>query len=156
MKDPDFEKRLESLTTPETDSIRHQQILKITILNAKKSSQTGIAFIVIPCLFLLGIFIKYKLGIDLKIFNSLEDLMGNIDKIPYLKWFSPLILVGLPVIGIIINSLAITHFYWDKVIKELLITIKYRLANIILLFISLGIVAVFVLYAIVENIHHHP
>lgn len=52
------------------------------------------------------------------------------------------------------SPLAITRFYWDKVKKELLITIKYRLANIILLVISIGIVAVFLLYIIVENIHH--
>ena len=154
MKNTEFEKQLEDLQTPETDNIKHQQLLKITILNAKKSSQIGIVFIIIPCLFLLGVFIKYKLGLDFKIFTALEDLMVKLDKSFYLKWIAPLLLVGLPLISIVINSLAITHFYWDKVKKELLITIKYRLANIMLLVISIGIAAVFVLYAIVENIHN--
>jgi hypothetical protein len=156
MKDIEFEKRLENLETPVTENIKHQQLLKITILNAKKSSQAGVIFIIIPCLFLLGVFIKYKLGIDFKIFTALEDLMVKFDKSIYLIWIAPLLLVGLPLISIVLNSLAITHFYWDKVKKELLITIKYRLANIILLLISIGIVAVFILYAIVENIHHRP
>ncbi len=154
MKNTEFEKQLEDLQTPETDNIKHQQLLKITILNAKKSSQIGIVFIIIPCLFLLGVFIKYKLGLDFKIFTALEDLMVKLDKSFYLKWIAPLLLVGLPLISIVINSLAITHFYWDKVKKELLITIKYRLANIMLLVISIGIAAVFILYAIVENIHN--
>lgn len=156
MKDMEFENRLENLTSPEIDNIKHQQILKITILNSKKSSQIGFIFIIIPCLFLLGVFIKYKLGLDFKIFTALEYVMVKFDKSSYLKWIAPLLLVGLPLISIVINSLAITHFYWDKVKKELLITIKYRLANIILLVISIGIAAVFLLYAIVENIHHRP
>jgi hypothetical protein len=156
MKNIEFERKLEDLKTPETDNLKHQQLLKITILNAKKSSQIGIVFLIVPCLFLLGVFIKYKLGLDFKIFTALEDLMVKLDKSFYLKWISPLLLVGLPLISIVMNSLAITHFYWDKVKKELLITIKYRLANIILLIISIGIAAIFILYAIVENIHHRP
>lgn len=156
MKNIEFEKQLEDLKTPETDNLKHQQLLKITILNAKKSSQIGIVFIIIPCLFLLGVFLKYKLGIDFKIFTALEDLMVKSDKSFYLKWIAPLLLVGLPLISIVINSLAISHFYWDKVKKELLITIKYRLANIMLLVISIGIVAVFILYVIVENFQHRP
>ena len=154
MKDIEFEKQLEDLKTPETSDLKHQQLLKITILNAKKSSQIGIVFIIIPCLFLLGVFIKYKLGLDFKIFTAMEDLMVKLDKSFYLKWIAPLLLVGLPLISIVINSLAITHFYWDKVKKQLLITIKYRLANIMLLVISIGIAGVFILYVIVENIHH--
>jgi hypothetical protein len=149
-----FEEQMENLKTPQVDDIKHQQLLKITLLNAKKSSQVGIVFVVIPCLFLFGVFVKYWLGVDFKIFTALEDGMANLDKTPYLKWIAPLLLVGLPLISIVINSLAITHFYWDKVKKELLITIKYRLLNLILLIISIGIVAVFILYALGENMHH--
>lgn len=155
MKNTEFDKQLENLKTPVTDNINHRQLLKIKILNARKSSQAGIAFIIIPCLFLLGVIIKYKLGVDFKIFSALEEVMVSFDKSIFLKWIAPLLLIGLPLISIVINSLAITHFYWDKVKKELLITIKYHLANIILLLISIGIVAVFLLYIIVENIHHH-
>jgi hypothetical protein len=93
---------------------------------------------------------------DFKIFNTLEDVMAEGNKSVWLIWISPMLLVGLPLIGVILNFLAITHFYWNKLRKELLITIKYRLANIILLIISAGVASVFVLYVIVENIHHRP
>lgn len=148
-----FEEQMENLKTPQVDDIPHQQSLKIALLSANKSSRIGIAFIVIPCLFLIGVFIKYWLGIDFKIFTSIEDEMSNLDKISYLKWIAPLLLIGLPLISIIINSLAITHFFWDKSRKELLVTIKFRLLNIFLLLISIGIVGIFILYLIVENVH---
>jgi hypothetical protein len=156
MKDTDFEKQMENLKTPDTGTPEHQQILKITILSATKSSRAAIIFIILPCLFLIGVFIKYKLGIDLKIFSTLEEIMAESDKSVYLKWISPLILVGLPLIGVVLNAVAITHFFWNRVRKELIITIKYRLANIILLILSAGVASVFVLYVIVENIHHRP
>lgn len=151
MKEQEFEKQMEDLKTPQVDDIRHQQILKITLLNAKKSSQLGIAFIIVPCLFLLGVFIKYLLGIDFGIFTSIEETMATLDKTTSLKWIAPLLLVGLPLISIIINSLAITHFYWDNHKSELIITIKYRPLNIILLLISIAIVAIFFLYAITDR-----
>lgn len=151
MKEQKFEKQMEDLITPQVDDIRHQQILKITLLNAKKSSRLGITFIIIPCLFLLGVFIKYLLGIDFGIFTSIEETMATLDKTTSLKWIAPLLLVGLPLISIIINSLAITHFYWDNHKRELIITIKYRPLNIILLLISIAIVAIFFLYAITDR-----
>jgi len=98
--------------------------------------------------------VKYLLGIDFKIFSSLEEEMATLDKISYLKWLSPLLLVGLPLAGIGINLLAIAHFYWDKLKKELIITVKYRLVNILLLLLSIGIVGIFILYAIGENAAH--
>jgi len=154
MNENEFEKQMENLKTPQADTSTHQQILKITLLNAKKSSRLAIVFIIIPCLFLFGVFVKYLLGIDFKIFSSLEDEMAALDKISYLRWLSPLLLAGLPLAGIVINLLAISHFYWDKMKKELIITIKYRLINIILLLISIAIVCIFILYAIAENAGH--
>ena len=151
MKEQEFEKQMENLKTPQVDDIRHQQILKITLLNAKKSSHLGIVFIIIPCLFLLGVFIKYLLGIDFGIFTSIEETMATLDKTPSLKWIAPLLLVGLPSISIIINSLAITHFYWDNHKRELIITVKFRLLSIILLLISIAIVTIFFLYAITDR-----
>jgi hypothetical protein len=154
MKENEFEKQMENLKTPNAKTSGQQQILKVTLLNAKKSSRMGIVFVIIPCLFLFGVFLKYALRIDFKLFSAFEDEMAILDKTSYLKWLSPLLLVGLPLTGIVLNLLAITHFYWNKLEKELIITIKYRLLNIILLLISIGIVAIFILYAIGENTAH--
>ncbi len=154
MENKKFEEQLENLQTPQVNDIRHQQSLKVNLLNARKSSRIGIVFITLPCLFLFGVFMKYFLGVQFPVFTALEDAMANLDKTPFLKWISPVLLVGLPLLAIIINTLAITHFYRDKQRKELLITIKYRLLNISILIISICIVAIFILFAIGEYMHH--
>jgi len=156
MENIEFEKQLQNLKIPQTEPLSHQQLLKITLLNARKSSQIGLLFVLVPCLFLVGILIKYYLGVDFKLFSRLEEVMVSFDRIPYLTWIFPFLLIGLPLISIIINSLSIIHFYWERVRKELVITIKFKLINIAIIVISAAIIAVFLLYAIVEHIHHMP
>jgi hypothetical protein len=153
MKEDKFEKDLEDLQVPHINEIRHQQLLKIALLNSRRSSHIGIAFIVIPCLFLFLQVIKEWIGLDFQFFSAFENYMSQLDKIPLLKWIFPLVLVGLPVIAIIINSLSIVHFYWDKITRELLITIKYKPVNITLILISICIVLIFLAYVLHENIY---
>jgi hypothetical protein len=69
------------------------------------------------------------------------------------KWVLPLLFIGLPVIGIFINLLAITHFYINKANKELIISIQYRFKNFIVLIISLIFLVSFLIFIIIENIH---
>lgn len=153
MKEDKFEKQLEDLQVPHINEIKHQQILKLALLNARKSSQIGIVFIVIPCLFLFIQFIKEWFGLDIQFFSAFEELMARLDKIPLLKWIFPMVLVGLPIVTIIINSLSLTHFYWDKNNRELLISIKFKLFNLILILISICIVLAFLFYVVHENIY---
>jgi hypothetical protein len=65
-----------------------------------------------------------------------------------LTWFLHIIILALPLIGIIINILAISHFYINKTTKEIIITIKYRLKNLIVLIVS-GLVFLSVLWYII-------
>lgn len=153
MKDDKFENQLEDLQVPEINEIKHQQILKFALLSSRKSSLIGIVFIVIPCLFLFMQCIKEWFGLDFQFFSAFEDFMSHLDKIPLLKWIFPMVLVGLPIVAIIINSLSVAHFYWDRTNKELLITIKFKLINFILILISICIVLAFLFYVIHENIY---
>ena len=71
-----------------------------------------------------------------------------------MEWLSPIVLVLLPLLGVVLNALAITHFALDALKKEVIITIKLRWLNILIMLICGGIVAVFVGYVMIENIHH--
>jgi len=154
MQEENFEQSLENLSTPGVDRIQHQQLLKIAIVNAKKSSRWGLVFILIPCLFLIGIYLTHVLDLRIPSFTAFEDWMARIDKIPLLKWIFPLLLLGLPLVGFILNALAVTHFYWEKKSKELMITLKWKPLNIMILVISGVILTIFLWYAVRENIHH--
>jgi hypothetical protein len=54
-------------------------------------------------------------------------------------------------LAIIINLLAISHFYVDKQNKELIITIRYRLNNMIVLLISAVILLLIFMYILLLN-----
>lgn len=155
MNEKEFENKMQNLSTPDGGEIRNPQSFKMALLNSKRSSAIGFAFVIIPCLFLLGVVIKYILGIDFQLFSSIENAMADLDKHAGMKWISPLLLIGLPFIGIAANLLAITHFDWNRKKKELMITIKYKLQNTIVLLISLAVVAVFLIYLITENLRPH-
>jgi hypothetical protein len=48
------------------------------------------------------------------------------------------------------------HFKWDSYTRSLVITLKLRWFNVIILLISAGIVMIFLLYLVAENFQHRP
>jgi len=157
MKDKDeFLKQMEDLKVPGVDTAPHQQKVKMTIMNAERSAALGVWLIVVPCYFLFCVFIYYFFHLHIGLFRAMSDLMAGMDKNPFLKYASPVLLVGLPIVCIIINKLAILHVHYKKAKQgmpgELLVTIKLRFWNVVLILISLGIVFTFILYAITENL----
>ena len=131
-----FENKMENLNTPNTDFVKHQEILKIGMMNSRKSARIGIIFILIPIVLIFLGYLKIKLLIHWDFFAKLHQFVSNQDQSSVLTWVSHIIFIGLPILAIIINLLAITHFYIDKQNKELIITIRYRLKNLIVLLMS--------------------
>ena len=159
MKDKDeFLKKMENLKVPEIDPREHPKMVKMAIMNAERSAALGVWLIVVPCYFLFCVFMYYFFHIKLNLFESMFNLMSSLDKNPYLKFLSPLLLVILPIVSIIINALAIIHVQYQKFgpeqgkIKEFSITIKIKVWNILLILVSLAIVLTFIAYIITENI----
>ena len=152
----EFIKQMENLEVPDVDTTQHQQKVKMTIMNADRSAALGVWLVVVPCYFLFCVFMYYFFHIHMSLFQATFDLMAGMDKNPALKYMSPILLVGLPIVSIIINKLAILHVHYQKngpgIPNELLVTIKLRFWNIVLILISLGIVLIFVAYAITENL----
>jgi hypothetical protein len=151
MEKADFERKLEKMTKPEVRSNEHHLQLKLTLLNAKKSARIGVAFVILPCVFLFLIFLKYALHLQLSSFTEFEDWMSNKNNSAFIKLLIPLLLIGTPLIAFIINALSILHFDFNEPQKELLVTIKIKWFNIIILVISAAILLCFLLYAAGEN-----
>lgn len=146
-----FENKMENLNTPNADFVKHQEILKIGMLNARKSSKIGIIFILIPMLLIVLAYLKIKLLIHWEFFNNLLQFVSKQNQISYLSWISHIVLIGLPILAIIINLLAISHFYVDKQNKELIITIRYRLNNLIVLLLSAVSLVLIFMYVLLLN-----
>lgn len=159
MKDKDeFLKQMENLQVPDINPQKHQEIVKMAIMNADRSAALGVWLVIIPCYFLFCVFMYYFFHIHISWFAAMFNLAANLDKNPGTRFLSPLLLVGLPMVSVIINSLAIIHVQYikdgahRKGLNELAITIKIKIWNILLILVSLGIVCVFIVYVITENI----
>ena len=143
-----FEDKMENLNTPNTDFVKHQEILKIGLMNSRKSARIGIVFILIPMLLIVIAFLKIKLLIHWDFFTRLNQYVSNQNQTSVFSWISHIIFIGLPILAIIINLLAITHFYIDKQNKELTITIRYRLKNLIVLLLSVALLVLIFMWVL--------
>ncbi len=154
MKPNDFEKKMETLKKPDTSAVKPPLELKLTILNARRSAIIGIWFIVIPVTFLFCVLLTYYFKLHIDAATWFIEFIAKLDKSPATKWIGPTVLLGLPMAGIILNALAITHFELDGNQKSLIISIKLRWMNLILLGFCLIIMLIFLAYLIVENVNH--
>jgi len=159
MNDQDeFIRKMENLNVPEITPLGHPAKVKMAIMNAERSATLGLWLVVVPCYFLLCVCMYYYFHVQIGWFGAMFTLLAGLDKTRYLDFLGPIILFVLPVIAIIINALAITHVQVQKhgpdqsKVREFSITIKFRLWNILLILISLIIIAVFLSYAMTQNI----
>jgi lantibiotic transport system permease protein len=146
---------LPELKIPEVKGEAHRRQLKLMLFDAKKSAALTVWLVAVPCFFLFAVFMKYSLRVDLRIFTIIEEFMASIDKSSGVPMMSALLLVGLPLVAVAVNVLSLLHITIDHEQNELVATIKLRWLNITLTIVCLGVIGIFLAYAILENIHHH-
>jgi hypothetical protein len=145
MKKEDVDNLLSNMDLPDVESIKHQQELKIPLLSYKKSSRAGLWFLVLPAVVAVTYILRYELGIVSSFLDHTRGFFYAIDKNQFLTFLIPVIFVGLPLMAMILNFLAICHFSTIKGKKELLITIKYRSMNIAVFLVAFAILVFFLL-----------
>jgi hypothetical protein len=147
----DFEKTMENLETPQTEFVKHQEVLKIGLMNVRKSARIGILFILLPVVLVILAYIKVVLLMKSDFFSNFVQFVGKDNQLNYSTWLLHIFLIMLPILAIIINLLAITHFYVNKANKELIITFQYRLKNLVVLILGAAIILAVFLYIIFLN-----
>jgi hypothetical protein len=147
----ELEEKMRSMHKPDITSDSHQLRLKITLLNAKRSAGIGVFLVLVPCLFLAGIFLTRFLDIPFPSFSAVEEWMSKKDNSVWIKVLIPFLLAGGPLIALAFNLLAILHFEMSKETRELIVTIKLKWFNIVISLTCLLILAIFFLYAVGEN-----
>src|SRR5436853_7254924 len=109
MEKEELEKKLENLERPDFPNEMHKEQLKLTLLNARRTAWWGTLFVIIPALFLLPVFLKYGLGFGF-LFDPLDKfIFAPIVHSDY-KFIEPLLLFVIPLIALVINVIAVTHF----------------------------------------------
>jgi hypothetical protein len=145
MKQTNDESMLEGMNLPDPGNPQHRQELKIPLLSYTKSSRAGLWLLTLPLLFALTILLKYRFGVLSPILNSIEGFFAYLSGNRLLTYLIPVIFVGLPLVAMIINFMAICHFGSAKEKRELLVTIKYRPLNIAIFFFSFAVLIYFIL-----------
>jgi NADH:ubiquinone oxidoreductase subunit 6 (subunit J) len=151
MEDKDFLNKMENLKKPEVNAQTSQRLIKIALLNARRSATWGIWFLIVPVFFFCSVTLKYALHSDWSVAGNFLDWMAGVDRSMPFPIVSVLLFVVLPAVGAVLNLLSILHFGYDKGGRELIVTLKIKWVNIILAIISLSVIAVIMLYAISEN-----
>ena len=143
-------KKLEGIERPNLSSASHQRQLKLVLISAQRSSWIGIPLIALPCLFLFCVILKYGFNVGITGFTALEEQMVRIDR-TFFRFVPPLVLVGGPLTALALNLLAIMHFQIDRVRRELVVTVKLKVGNLLIGAICLGILAMIFVYVVAEN-----
>ena len=151
MEENDFLNKMENLKKPEGNVEASRRQIKLALMNTKKSAAWGTWFLVVPIFFFCAVVIKYLFQWNWGIADNFIEWIARLDHQRGMGWISPVIFVLLPAIGAIVNLLAIMHFVYDKLTRELIVTIKFKWFNIILAVISMGFIAIILLYLIAEN-----
>ena len=154
MDEKEFSDKMNSLRKPGFENHQPNKLLKLAIVNSKKSVAMGVWFLVIPCYFLFMVLMKYYFNVNLHLIDIFEDFISSMDKSPVTKPIPPLFFIVLPVTGIIINLLSIMFFEYDKDRQQINISVKLKPFNILLVLISLAVISIFMFYLVTENIHH--
>ena len=145
MKKDEIENMLNRMEMPEPENIMSHSEMKIPLLSFKRSSRAGLWLLVVPIVFALTVFLKTELGINAAYLNFIQRFFAAINNNKVLTYLIPVIFVGLPLLAMIINFLAICHFQRNRKLKELIVTIKYRPLNIAIFLFSFAILIFFLL-----------
>jgi hypothetical protein len=149
MEKDELERKLENLERPNVSSEAHKRQLKLTLLNARRTAWWGTLLVLLPALFLLSVFLKYELALGF-LFDPLDALIFAPIRQSSYKLIEPLLLFVIPLIALVINIMAITHFSLDRTAAEveLVVSIRRKWFNWAVIAISAGIVSVIFLYAV--------
>ena len=140
-----MENMLSNMQVPQPENIMNQSDLKMPFLSYRRSSKAGLWLLLVPGIVAVTVFLKTGLYLNPDYVNFVHRFFSAINNNEILTYLIPVIFIGMPLLAIVLNFLAICHFQKNKQMKELIVTIKYRPLNIAILLLSFAILIFFLL-----------
>jgi hypothetical protein len=142
---------LRSLEKPEPPMPEQKDILKVALMNARKSSAIGLVLVGLPTILIVVAIIQnifdINVGFSAWLDNNLPSLPIRTKAVIFF-----IFLVGFPIIAIAMNMLSITYFKFDKTKKEFDITIKIRWWNIIITITGALVASFYILHILADSL----
>lgn len=145
----EFEKKMENLRSPKIESNTYKQHFKMYLLNAKHSASIGFLLLIIPLIVIVGMVMQFNLGLDGGWMYQFGNWLTHLS-VP----IAPFVILGFPLVAILINLLAVTHFHYNKSAKEVNISIRLKWMNLLVLVVCALILGFMFVFLIVENVGH--
>ncbi len=145
MKKEEVEDMLSRLDVPQPGNLISHTDLKIPLLSYKRSSRAGLWLLILPLIFAITVFLKTELGMNAAYLHFIQKFFAAINDNQFITYLIPVIFIGLPLLSMVLNLLAICHFERNSKTKELIITIKYRPLNIAIMLFSFALLVFFLL-----------
>lgn len=144
-----LKQQLENLDVPEVKPLHHQQQLKLTILNAKKSATISLWLLVVPFVVLFGGFMQSAFHIMLPPWSWLVKYSPLMPLWLRLGIFVSVVII-LPLIAVFINVLGVLWFKYDKAEHVLQIAVRIRRTNVIIIAVAAILALLFIGHIITE------
>ena len=144
-----LEHQLENIDVPEVTPLYHQQQLKLTILNAKKSATISLWLLIVPFVVLFGGFMQSAFHIMLPPWSWLVKYSPLMPLWLRLGIFVSVVII-IPLIAVFINVLGVLWFKYDKAEHVLQIAVRMRRTNVIIITIAAILALLFIGHTITQ------
>ncbi len=151
MDNKQTEDHLKNIAKPSAPDPNQKEILKLALLNARKSSAIGIVLVGLPAILIALSIIQNAFQIHAGIISRINQFMPSVP-IQTRAVFFFIFLVGSPLIAIALNILSITYFQYDKNRREFNITIKIRWWNIIITLVGAAFASFYVFHILADSL----
>jgi hypothetical protein len=121
---------LKEIPLPEPAPPPQQEMLKVVLFDARRSSFFGTLLVVLPGLIVLLVFLQYIFHWSPGLTRWFRDVFPSIP-LPARTVVIFIFLVGFPFIAVVLNILAIVYYRFNVIRKELTIVVRMRWPNIL-------------------------
>lgn len=140
MNNDEVDDMLTNLSTPSPDAAAPQRELKIPLLSYRRSSRDGWRLLALPLVLVAAVLLK-RSGAPLPGLDALLGLYAAVEEHAVLTYLVPVIFLLLPLASMVITLLSFCHIARPAGTSELVITLKYRPAALLVFLFSLALLA---------------
>ena len=142
---------LKEIARPAAPPAKGQEMLKVALMNARRSSVIGAILIILPGLLILLFFLQNGLHLLPGLTRWLAG-EGTFLPLPARAIVAFVFLVGFPVLAVIFNLLAIAWFRYDRVRKELTVVVRMRWLNVSIAIVGSALASFYVMHLLADTI----
>lgn len=151
MDEDQLKNNLQDMEKPTPPLPAQRNALKFALVNARRSSWLGAVLIAFPFFIVSLFFIQNLFGLGQRLTAWIAESTSFLPTSGRALFFF-LFLTGCPFLGIILNMLSITCIYYDKVRREVNISIKLRWWNILVVILGTAVASFYALHLLADSV----